>query len=326
MRTRQLGYTDLHLSVLGVGSFALGGPDWGFSWGPQDDRDSVDAICRAVELGVNWIDTAPVYGLGHAEEVVGAALKRCRQKPLVATKCGRRWEANGTIYSRLRKASIQEEAESSLRRLGVEVIDLYQMHWPQPDEEVEEGWGAMADLVRAGKVRFLGASNFSVSQMQRVQGIHPIASLQPPYSLLRRDIESEILPFSARERIGVVVYSPLQKGLLTGTFSVARRDSLPPEDHRRKDPMFAEPQFSATLTFVDGLSRLAKQHGMSTSELALAWVLRRPEMTAAIVGARRPSQIEQTAGAAERDLSPTALQAIDALLEQRSRETSTGRK
>ena len=322
MRTRQLGFTDLHLSVLGLGSFALGGPHWKASWGPQSDEDSVDAIVRAVELGVNWIDTAPVYGYGHSEDVVGSALKRCRSKPLVATKCGRLWEANGTIYGRLLKASIYQEAEASLRRLGVEVIDLYQMHWPQPEAEVEEGWGAMADLVKVGKVRYLGASNFNAAQLARVQKIHPVASLQPPYSLLRRDIEADLLPFCARERIGVVVYSPLQKGLLTGAFSVARRDSLPPEDHRRHDPMFAEPQFSATLRLVDGLGRLAKTHGMSVAELALAWVLRRPELTAAIVGARRPAQIDATAGAAEKTLSPETLQAIEGLLDQRSRALS----
>ena len=223
MRTRQLGSTDLHLSVLGIGSFALGGAQWKFSWGPQDDQASVDAIVRAVELGVNWIDTAPVYGYGHAEEVVGAALKRCRPKPLVATKCGSRWEADGTIYRRLRKASVHEEAEASLRRLGVDVIDLYQMHWPQPEAEIEEGWSAMADLVKAGKVRHIGLSNCSVAQMERLQTIHSIASLQPPYSLLHRDIEADILPFCGRQHIGVVVYSPMQKGLLTGAFSPARR-------------------------------------------------------------------------------------------------------
>jgi aryl-alcohol dehydrogenase-like predicted oxidoreductase len=322
MRTRQLGSTDLHLSVLGIGSFALGGAEWRFGWGPQDDQASVDAIVRAVELGVNWIDTAPVYGYGHAEEVVGAALKRCRRKPLVATKCGRHWEADGTIYGRLRKASIHAEAEASLRRLGVDVVDLYQMHWPQPEEEIEEGWGAMADLVKAGKVRYLGASNFSAAQMERVQKIHPIASLQPPYSLLRRDIEVDILPFCTRQRIGVVVYSPLQKGLLTGAFTAARRESLPPGDHRRNDPMFAEPQLGATLRFVEGLAQLTKAYRMSVAELALAWVLRRPEVTSAIVGARRPAQIEETAGAAQKELSAEMLQAIDALLEQRNRALS----
>ncbi len=317
MRTKQLGYTDLHLTVIGLGSFALGGSGWRFSWGPQDDRDSIDAIVRGVDLGVNWIDTAPVYGLGHAEEVVGLALKRCSRKPLIATKCGRSWDGNGNILPRLKKASVQEEVEASLRRLGVDAIDLYQIHWPQPEEDIEEGWAAMARLVKAGKVRYLGLSNFTVAQMKRVQPIHPIASLQPPYSMLRRDIEAEILPFCLQHHIGVVAYSPLQKGLLTGKFSVERARNLPPNDHRRNDPMFLEPQLSANLQLVQGLERLAKEHHMTVAELALAWVLRRPELTAAIVGARRPTQIEETAGAASTVLPPETLQAIGSLLDRR---------
>ena len=319
MRTKQLGYTDLQFSVIGLGSFAIGGSGWKFSWGPQDDEDSIRAIVRGVELGVNWIDTAPVYGLGHSEEVVGAALKRCSRKPRIATKCGRRWDGDGNISGRLRKASVREEAEASLRRLGVDVIDLYQIHWPQPEEEFEEGWDAMAQLVKEGKVRYLGVSNFSVEQMKRVQVIHPIASLQPPYSMLRREIESEILPFCAEHRIGVIPYSPMQKGLLTGKFSVERMKSLPPDDHRRNDPMFAEPQLGANLQLIRGLEGLAREHRMTVAELALAWVLRRPEVTAAIVGARRPQQIEETADAATKTLSPELIQAVEELLAQRDK-------
>jgi len=317
MRTKQLGFTDLHPTVIGLGSFALGGGGWKFSWGPQDDRDSIEAIVRGVDLGVNWVDTAPVYGYGHAEEVVGLALKRCSRKPLIATKCGRSWDGNGNIHPRLKNASVQEEAEASLRRLGVDAIDLYQIHWPQPEEDIEEAWEAMARLVKAGKVRYLGLSNFTVAQMERVQPIHPIASLQPPYSMLRRDIEAEILPFCLRHRIGVVAYSPLQKGLLTGKFSVERARNLPPNDHRRNDPMFLEPQLSANLQLIQGLGRLAKEHHMTVAELALAWVLRRPEVTAAIVGARRPGQIEETAGAASKVLPPETIQAIESLLDTR---------
>jgi aryl-alcohol dehydrogenase-like predicted oxidoreductase len=319
MRTKQLGYTDLHLTVIGLGSFALGGSGWKFSWGPQDDQDSVHAIVRAVELGINWIDTAPVYGFGHAEDVVGLALKRCRRRPLLATKCGSRWDGTGNIFRRLAAASVQEEAEASLRRLGTDVIDLYQMHWPQPEEAIEEGWGAMARLVKAGKVRYLGVSNFTVAQMERVQAIHPIASLQPPYSMLRRDIEQGVLPFCARHHIGVVAYSPMQKGLLTGKFSPERMKNLPAEDHRRNDPMFAEPQLSANLQLVQGLERLAKEQHMTVSEVAVAWVLRRPELTAAIVGARRPDQIEETIGAASKALPPETVQAIERLLVTRDR-------
>ncbi|HSB67928.1 MAG TPA: aldo/keto reductase [Candidatus Methylomirabilis sp.] len=319
MRTRQLGYTDLQFSVIGLGSFAMGGGGWRFSWGPQDDEDSIRAILRGVELGVNWIDTAPVYGFGHSEEVVGAALKRCSRKPRVATKCGSRWDSDGNIFRRLRKTSVREEAEASLRRLGVDVIDLYQIHWPQPEEEIEEGWDAMAQLVKEGKVRYLGVSNFSVAQMKRLQSIHPVASLQPPYSLLRRDIESEILPFCSQQRIGVIPYSPMQKGLLTGKFSAARVQSLPPDDHRRNDPMFAEPQLGATLQLIQGLERLAREQRMAVAELALAWVLRRPEVTGAIVGARRPEQIEETAGAAAKTLSPQVLQVVEELLASRAK-------
>ena len=319
MRTKQLGYTDLHPTVIGLGSFALGGGGWKFSWGPQDDRDSIDAIVRGVELGVNWVDTAPVYGYGHAEEVVGLALKRCSRKPLIATKCGRSWDGNGNIHPRLKKATVQEEVEASLRRLGVDAIDLYQIHWPQPEEDIEEAWEAMARQVKAGKVRYLGLSNFNVAQMKRIQPIHPIASLQPPYSMLRRDIEAEILPFCLQHHIGVVAYSPMQKGLLTGKFSVERARNLPPNDHRRNDPMFLEPQLSANLQLIQGLERLAKEHHMTVAELALAWVLRRPELTAAIVGARRPDQIEDTAGGANKVLPPETIQAIESLLETRER-------
>jgi aryl-alcohol dehydrogenase-like predicted oxidoreductase len=214
---------------------------------------------------------------------------------------------------------VQEEAEASLRRLGVEVIDLYQVHWPQPEEEIEEGWEAMTRLVKAGKARYLGVSNFTVAQMGRVQAIHPIASLQPPYNMLRRDIEAEILPFCARHHIGVVGYSPMQKGLLTGKFSVERVRNLPAEDHRRNDPTFTEPQLSANLQLVQGLERLAKEHHVTVAELALAWVLRRPELTSAIVGARRPNQIEETVGAASKVLSTETLQAIESLLEERKK-------
>jgi len=214
---------------------------------------------------------------------------------------------------------VREEAEASLRRLGVDVIDLYQIHWPQPEEEFEEGWDAMAQLVREGKVRYLGVSNFSVEQMKRVQVIHPIASLQPPYSMLRREIESEILPFCAEHRIGVIPYSPMQKGLLTGKFSVERMKSLPPDDHRRNDPMFAEPQLGANLQLIRGLEGLAREHRMTVAELALAWVLRRPEVTAAIVGARRPVQIEETADAATKTISPEIIQRVEELLAKRDK-------
>ncbi len=319
MRTKRLGWSDLDLSVIGFGSWAVGGGGWKFSWGPQNDQDSVNAVARAVELGVNWIDTAPVYGHGHSEEVVGLALRKCMRRPLIATKCGRHWNDNGNIYGRLRAASVREEADASLRRLGVDVIDLYQMHWPDPDEEIEEGWDAMARLVKEGKVRFLGVSNITVAQMERLRPIHPIASLQPPYSMLRRDIESEVLPYCAKHRIGVIAYSPMQKGLLTGAFSADRMRDLSPDDHRRNDPMFKEPQLSINLELVRGLERLARKQDMTLAQLALAWVLHRPELTAAIVGTRRPDQIRETAAAADKALTPDSVQAVEELLEKRSR-------
>ena len=251
--------------------------------------------------------------------MVGAALKRCSRRPRIATKCGSRWDGDGNIFRKLRKASVREEAEASLRRLGVEAIDLYQIHWPQPEEEIEEGWDAMAQLVKEGKVRYLGVSNFSVAQMTRLQAIHPISSLQPPYSMLRRGIESEILPFCSQHHIGVIPYSPMQKGLLTGKFSAERMKNLPPDDHRRNDPMFAEPQLGATLQLIQGLERLAREQGMTVAEMALAWVLRRPEVTAAIVGARGPEQIEETAGAAAKTLSAGVIQAVEELLAKRDK-------
>lgn len=299
----------------------MGGGNWKFSWGPQDDADSIRAIHRAIELGVNWIDTAAVYGLGHSEEVVGRALKGLKPRPLVATKCGRCWDERGEPFSRLKRESIHAEAEASLRRLGVDAIDLYQIHWPAPEEDLEEAWAAMAELVRAGKVRYAGVSNFSVAQLKRIQPIHPVASLQPPYSLLRRDVETELLPYCAQQQIGVIVYSPMQKGLLTGQLTRERVQQFPADDHRRNDPMFCEPQLSANLKFVEGLRAIAARHGRSVAELAIAWVLRRPEVTAAIVGARTPAQIEQTAPAGDWQLGADDLAQIEQLYNQRAKQT-----
>jgi aryl-alcohol dehydrogenase-like predicted oxidoreductase len=321
MQTRTLGWTGLPLSTIGLGTWAMGGGNWKFSWGPQADADSIRAIHRAVELGVNWIDTAAVYGLGHSEEVVGRALQGLKPRPLVATKCGRCWDERGEPFGRLKRASVLAEAEASLRRLGVEAIDLYQIHWPAPEEDLEEAWGAIADLIKAGKVRYAGVSNFSVAQLKRIQPIHPVASLQPPYSLLRREVETELLPYCAQQRIGVIVYSPMQKGLLTGKITRERVQQWPADDHRRNDPMFQEPQLSSNLKFVEGLRAIAARHGRTVAELAIAWVLRRPEVTAAIVGARAPAQIEQTAPAAGWQLSAEDVAQIEQLYNQRTKQT-----
>lgn len=316
MRTNRLGWTDLELTTIGLGTWAMGGGGWSFAWGPQDDEESISTIHRAIELGINWIDTAPVYGLSHAEEVVGKALKGLKEKPIIATKCGRVWDEDGNISGCLKKDSIHSEVEESLGRLGIDVIDLYQIHWPIPDEDIEEAWGAIADLIREGKVRYGGVSNFSVEQLKRIHPIHPVASIQPPYSILVRDIEHELLSFCEENNIGVIAYSPMQKGLLTGTFTSERMQNLPEDDHRRRDPMFQEPELSNNLAFVEKLCSVAEKKGKTVAQLAISWVLRRPEVTAAIVGARHPFQIEETVVAGELMLSKEDIDAIDILLNE----------
>jgi aryl-alcohol dehydrogenase-like predicted oxidoreductase len=323
MQTRKLGFSDLYLTTVGLGTWAIGGP-WRWGWGPQDDAESLAAIRRALDLGINWIDTAPAYGLGHSEEVVGEAVAGRRDEVIIATKCGIRWdETTGNPYNSLTAKSVRYEAENSLRRLGIDVIDLYQIHWPKPGAEVEEAWGTVADLVKEGKVRYGGVSNFGVSQLKRIQPIHPVASLQPPYSMLRRDVESELLPFCAANDIGVVVYSPMQAGLLTGKFTKARIDGLPDGDWRKGNTFFTEPQLSVNLEFVEKLRPIAERNGRPLAQLAIAWVLRRPELTAAIVGARRPSQIEGTAPAGDWTLSAEDIAEIDILLAEREEALKT---
>jgi aryl-alcohol dehydrogenase-like predicted oxidoreductase len=315
MQTRQLGKTDLHLTVIGLGAWAMGGGGWKFGWGAQDDTESIATIRHAVELGVNWIDTAPVYGTGHSEEVLGKALKGMPTRPIVATKCGRRWDETRTPFARIKRQSVLDEVDESLKRLDIECIDLYQMHWPQPDEDIEEGWGAMADAVKAGKVRHIGVCNYNVAQLKRIHAIHPVASLQPPYSMLVRGVEAELLPFCAEHGIGVVVYSPMQKGILTDKFTREWVSSLDKDDHRSQhDPRFQEPELSKNLALVEGLKPIARAGGHSVAQLSLAWVLRRPEVTSAIVGARKPSQIEETVGAGDWTLSQADVAAVNALL------------
>ncbi len=316
MNTRQLGKTDLHLSVVGLGAWAMGGGGWKFSWGNQDDADSVATIRRALDLGVNWIDTAPVYGTGHSEEVVGEALKGLSKRPIIATKCGRRWDETRTPFAKIKRASVLEELDDSLGRLGVECIDLYQMHWPQPEEDIEEGWGAMAEAVKAGKARHIGVCNYNVAQLKRILPIHPVASLQPPYSMLVRGVEDELLPFCASHGIGLVAYSPMQKGILTDKFTREWVNGLAEDDHRSQyDPRFQEPELSKNLALVERLKPIARASGHSVAQLALAWVLRRPEVTSAIVGARKPAQIEETVGAGDWGLSAGDVAAVNALLQ-----------
>jgi len=325
MQTRKLGYSGLHLTTIGLGAWAIGGGGWAFGWGPQDDADSIAAIHRALDLGINWVDTAAVYGRGHSEEVVGRAIAGRRDEVIVATKCGRILEeGQDRPFGRLKADSVRREAEASLRRLRVEVIDLYQLHWPDPDKEIEEGWGTVADLIKEGKVRFAGVSNFNTAQLQRIQPIHPVVSLQPPYSMLRRGVEDELLAYCAANNIGVIVYSPMQAGLLTGKFSRERVASLPDDDWRKQNDYYREPQLSANLELVEGLRPIAAHNNKTLAQLAIAWVLRCPEVTAAIVGARHPSQIEETAAAGDWSLSTEDLDEIEALLakrEQRLKES-----
>ncbi|MDF1842898.1 MAG: aldo/keto reductase [Rubripirellula sp.] len=316
MQTRVLGNSEQPLSVIGLGTWAIGGGDWKFGWGDQDDSEAIATIHRAIELGVNWIDTAAVYGLGKSEELVGRALFEmpADQRPLVATKCGRTNAGGGEIGKSLRRESVIAECEASLKRLQVDCIDLYQMHWPEPDEEIEEGWHTLVDLKQQGKVRDIGVSNHSVPQMQRLQAIHPITSLQPPYSMIAREVESEILPFCHENNIGVVCYSPMGKGLLTGAFDAARAASLSAKDHRSRDPRFQSPQLEINLRFVAGLNKIASGLGWTVSDVAIAWVFRLPAVTSAIVGARRPTQIEQTVDAGTRTIDEATVAEIESLL------------
>ena len=294
---RALGNSDLQITPIGFGAWAVGGGDWEFSWGPQDDNDSIAAIHRALDLGINWIDTAAVYGLGHSEEIVGRAVKSSSHKPYIFTKCSMRWHADRSIYNSLKAASLAEEVEASLRRLGVETIDLYQIHWPIPDDEIEEGWEALARLREQGKLRWIGVSNFSVEQMKRARKIAPIDSLQPPYSMLRRAVEAEILPFAQTNGIGVINYSPMLSGLLTGNMTAERAASLPPDDWRRKNAEFSEPRLSRNLRLVELLREIGSGHGVSPGVVAVAWTLHHPAITAAIVGGRSAKQVEETASA-----------------------------
>lgn len=321
MQTRKLGYTDVRLTTIGLGTWAMGGGNWQWGWGPQEDADSVVGIQRGLDLGVNWIDTAAAYGQGHSEEVVGRAIEGRRDQIFLATKCGLVWEeGKPEVFGRLKAESVRREAEASLRRLNTDYIDLYQIHWPNPDEDIEEAWGAIADLIKEGKVRYAGASNFSVEQLKRVQPIHPVASLQPPYSMLERGVEEGLLDYCALHNIGVIVYSPMQTGLLTGKYTREMVESLPDNDWRKEhSPHFQEPALSVNLDLVEKLKAIAEDHGKTVAQLAIAWTLRCPEVTAAIVGVRRPSHIEETIAAGDWNLSPDIISEIDRLLADRER-------
>jgi aryl-alcohol dehydrogenase-like predicted oxidoreductase len=310
MKTRVFGKTGLDITAIGVGAWAIGGPGYAFGWGPQDDDESVAAIERAVDLGINWVDTAPVYGLGHSEQVVARALKNLgSRRPLVFTKCSLVWpEGRRDVQHNLEAASIRREVEQSLRRLGVETIDLMQIHWPRFFDaptagNIEEAWGELAALRQAGKIRHIGVSNFNADDMERASKIAPVETLQPPYSLLRRAIEAETLPYCLAHHVGVIVYSPMQAGMLSGKMTAERAAALPEDDWRRRTPEFQEPRLSKNLAFVEVLRRVGARHGASPGAVAVAWTLRNPAVTAAIVGFRRPQQVEEMVGAAELQLT-----------------------
>jgi aryl-alcohol dehydrogenase-like predicted oxidoreductase len=294
---KRLGNSDLNLTAIGFGAWAIGGGGWDFAWGAQDDEESIGAIHQAIDEGINWIDTAAIYGLGHSEEVVGKALMGRSEKPLVFTKCSMRWDGERKIYRSLKAASVREEVENSLRRLGVDTIDLYQVHWPNPEDEIEEGWAELARQQQAGKVRWIGVSNFNVAQMQRAQAIAPITSLQPPYSMLRPAIEQEILPYCLANNIGVINYSPMVSGLLSGRMSAERVAQMPADDWRRKAVEFNEPRLSRNLKLVELLREIGAGHGVEPGVVAVAWTLHHPAITAAIVGGRSADQVKGMAPA-----------------------------
>ena len=303
LRTSPLGDTGLEISRVGFGAWAIGGGGWEFGWGPQQDDESIAAIHRALELGVNWIDTAAAYGFGRSEEIVGRALRGLPERPYVFTKSSLLDDGTRHVRHMLKRDSILREAEGSLRRLGVDAIDLYQIHWPIPDEDIEEGWAAMATLKERGLVRHIGVSNFDASQLRRIQSIAPVETLQPPYSLIDRAAEAEVLPFAERHGIGVIVYSPMGSGLLTGGITRERIAAMPDDDWRKTDPRFTEPQLSRHLALAARLRTIADRHDVSPGAVAVAWTLRNPAVDGAITGFRRPDQVDPVVAAAGLELT-----------------------
>jgi aryl-alcohol dehydrogenase-like predicted oxidoreductase len=311
MQKKRLGNSDLELTPVGVGAWAMGGGGWAFAWGPQDDDESIAAIHRALDRGVNWIDTAAVYGLGHSEEVVARALEGRSQRPYVFTKCERVWDESGKISKSLKSDSIRRECEASLRRLRVETIDLYQIHWPEPEEDIEEGWETLNRLRDEGKVRWIGVSNFNAAQMERIRKLGAIASLQPPYSAVSPEIEESILPYCQAHGIGVIVYSPMKSGLLTGKMTKERVAAMPEDDFRRRALAFQEPNLTQNLALAEVMKEIGGRHGRSAGETAIAWVLRHPAVTAAIVGMRSAEQADGVLGAMEFRLSEAEVAEIE---------------
>jgi aryl-alcohol dehydrogenase-like predicted oxidoreductase len=315
MQMRRLGNSDLNITAIGFGAWAIGGGGWAFAWGAQDDADSVATIREAIDLGINWIDTAAVYGLGHSEEVVAQALEGVVKRPYVFTKCARVWDEQRQIGKRLKGWSIRAECEASLKRLKVDVIDLYQIHWPEPPEDIDEGWQTMVRLKEEGKVRWIGVSNFSAEQMVQVSKFGPITSLQPPYSMIRPEVEAGILPYCLAHNVGVIAYSPMASGLLTGAMTRERIAALPADDWRKeKNRHYQEPLLTRNLALVELLKQIGGRHGRTPGAVAIAWVLRHRAVTGAIVGARKPGQLKELVGAADWRLTPGEVDEIDMFL------------
>ena len=311
LRTTQLGETGMEITRVGFGAWAIGGGGWEFGWGPQEDEESVASIHRALELGVNWIDTAAAYGFGRSEQVVGRALEGLDDRPYVFTKCSLLDDGTGRVRHSLNRDSVLREAEASVKRLGVDAIDLYQIHWPNPEPDVEEGWAALAELKEQGVVRHIGVSNFDVGQLSRIQGIAPVETIQPPYSLVDPSVEERILPFAEQQGIGAIVYSPMGSGLLTGAMTRERIAAMPADDWRRTDPRFTEPLLTRHLALADRLRVIGERHGATPGAVAVAWVLSNPAVDGAITGFRRPGQVDPIVAAANLELSEQDLAEID---------------
>ncbi|HRR03206.1 MAG TPA: aldo/keto reductase [Treponemataceae bacterium] len=316
METKRLGNSDMNITRIGLGTWAIGGT-WRWGWGEQDDSNSIATIREAIDHGINWIDTAAVYGLGHSEEIVGKALREMKDKPYVFTKGTKIWDSAGNVSESMKAESLRKEVEASLVRLGVEVIDLYQIHWPIPDEQIEEGWETLAKLKDEGKIRYIGVSNFSVSQLRRAEKIAPVTSLQPPYNLIRQDVAKEILPYCEQQNIGVIVYSPMASGLLSGKMSRERIAAMDPGDWRKTNPDFTEPRVTRNLALQQLLKEIGAQYGATAGEAAIAWTLKNPAVTGAIVGMRKPDQIEGIIRAGELKLSDADVQRMESFLNSR---------
>ncbi len=310
LSTTQLGSTGMEITRAGFGAWAIGGGGWEFGWGPQDDGQSIAAIHRALDLGVNWIDTAAGYGFGRSEEVIGRALEGVDQRPYVFTKASLVEGPGRRVIHNLTRDSIWREAEASLKRLRADAIDLYQIHWPNPEPDIEEGWTALAELKEQGLVRHIGVSNFSVAQLRRIGTIAPVETLQPPYSLIDRGAEAELLPYCEEAGIGVIVYSPMASGLLTGAMTAERIAGLPDDDWRKHDARFTEPQLSRHLALVGRLAAVAGRHGTTPGAVAVAWTLRNLAVDGAIVGLRRPDQASLITAAASLTLSDEEIREI----------------